>query len=275
MLSSSTIGMQSLIIEDKALTNSHTQTKLHKVNWIINPQPKPEACLRLFCLPYAAGSTSVFRNWSDSLPENVEVYAIKLSHNLNSKNHMPFEYIGSLVEDLAQFILPYINKEFAFYGHSLGALINFELSRYLRQEYNLKPIHFFVGAQHAPHLPYPYPAINELTQSKLIEFIKDLTNTELPESIQKNKRFLESLLLSLQVSSTIQNENYNYTVKEPFDFPITVFGGLQDKFLTQQHLMAWQIHTNNLFKLKMFSGKHLFITSHKEQLLQEICQEFQ
>ncbi len=264
---------QALTVEEKTPPpNLQTRSRFYKGNWIIDPQQKPDAQLRLFCLPYAAGSTTAFRHWSNDLLPEIEVYAIE-AKNLTPRIKPPFEHLACLVKDLAEFLLPYLDKAFAFYGHSLGALINFELSRYLRQAYNLKPIHFFVGAQHAPHFPYPYPAINELTDSQLSELISDLTDIKLPERVTKDVAFSQSFIESLRTGSAFQNENYTYTEEEPLTCPITAFGGMQDKFLSKESLLAWQVHTNSSFKLQMFSGNHLFLTSHKEQLLQALSQE--
>jgi len=143
----------------------------------------------------------------------------------------------------------------------------------LRRHHHLQPIHFFVGAQHAPQLPYPYPSLENLSRSELLDFVKDLTNIELSELVGEHDTFLQLLLNSLKAASAIQKDNYSYTEDEPFDFPITSFGGWQDKFLNEAALSAWRVHTLRSFKLRMLDGKHLFLESHREQILQLISQE--
>jgi natural product biosynthesis luciferase-like monooxygenase protein len=273
VLSKDTSNKSLIVEEETSLTSQTSQQSQASPNWIIDPQRKPNAKLRLFCVPYAGGDISVFHNWSNSLPPEIEVYALQLARHVYPGSKPPFEYLDPLVKDLAEFLLPHLDKTFAFYGHSLGALINFELCRYLRQNYNIKPIYLFVGAQHAPQLPYPYPSLEHLTHSELLEFIKDLTTIELSESVGENDAFLQSLLASLKAGSLIQNDNYSYTQQEPLDCPITAFGGIQDKFLNQENLSAWHVHTNKLFKLQMLSGNHLFLESHQEQILQTMSQE--
>ncbi|CAD5954601.1 Phenolphthiocerol synthesis polyketide synthase type I Pks15/1 [Planktothrix tepida] len=262
---------QSLTEKEKPLINLEPSQTSPK--WIIDRQGKPNAKLRLFGFPHGGGDISVFKNWSNRLPPDVEVYAIGLAPQTYTGSQPTFEYLTPLVADLAEFLLPYLDLEFAFYGHSLGALINFELCRYLRRHHHKQPIHFFVGAQHAPQLLYPYPSLENLSHSDLLKFVKDLTNIELSNSVGEDDPFLQVLLNSLKVASVLQKDHYSYTEEKPLDCPITSFVGCGDKFLNQDHLSAWRVHTNKSFKLHQVDGKHLFLDSHQEQILQLISQE--
>ncbi|MBE9251904.1 LLM class flavin-dependent oxidoreductase [Dolichospermum sp. LEGE 00240] len=261
----------SLIVKGQPLINFQSSQTSPK--WIIDTQRKANAKLRLFCLPHAGGDISIFKNWSNSLPADIEVYALQLAPQTYPKSKPTFEYLTPLVADLAEFLLPHLDKEFAFYGHSLGALINFELCRYLRRHHDLQPIHFFVGAQHAPQLLYPYPSLKNLSRSELLKFVKDLTNLELSEFVGEDNTFLQLLLNSLKAASVIQKDNYVYTEEDSLDFPITSFFGCEDKFLKEEHLSAWRVHTNRSFKLHKLDGKHLFLESDREQILQLISQD--
>ncbi|MBD2482708.1 type I polyketide synthase [Planktothrix sp. FACHB-1365] len=262
---------QSLTVKEKPLINLEPSQTSPK--WIIDRQGKPNAKLRLFCLPHGGGDISVFKDWSNSLPPDIEVYSLQLAPQTYTGSQPTFEDLTPLVADLAEFLLPYLNLEFAFYGHSLGALINFELCRYLRRHHHKQPIHFFVGAQHAPQLPYPYPSLENLSHADLLKFLKDLTNIELSKSVGEDDPFLLMLLNSLKVASVLQKDHYSYTEEKPLDCPITSFVGCGDKFLNQDHLSAWGVHTNKSFKLHQVDGQHLFLDSHQEQILQLISQE--
>ncbi len=259
---------QSLVARENTTINLRTSAK-----WIIDPQRKANSKLRIFCLPHAGGDISVFKNWSNSLPPEVEVYALQLADQKYPGSKPAFDYLTPLVEDLAEFLLPHLDGKFAFYGHSLGALINFELCRYLRHYHHRQPIHFFVGAQHAPQLAYPYPSLENFSRSELLNFLKDLTNLELSELVNGDDTFLQLLLNSLKAASVIQKDHYSYREEAPLDFPITSFIGSEDKFLQEGHLSAWQVHTNSSFKLHKIDGKHLFLESHREQILQLISQD--
>src|SRR5688572_27601574 len=111
--------------------------------WITYYKPNPQARLRLFCFPYAGGGTAVFRAWGDRMPKTVEVCPVQLPGRETRVMEAPFNRLSTLVQAAAQALLPYLEKPFAFFGHSMGALVSFELARQLRRQHNLKPVHLY------------------------------------------------------------------------------------------------------------------------------------
>lgn len=102
--------------------------------------------MRLFCFPYAGGSSIIFRTWSEGLPKTVEVCSIELPGRGTQMKSAPFSRLKPLVGAIAQALtrnqfapalLPHLNKPFAFFGHSMGAVVSFELARLLRKQYGL------------------------------------------------------------------------------------------------------------------------------------------
>src|SRR5579875_2196448 len=110
------------------------------------------ARLRLFCFSYAGGSAAVFRNWPHFLPAAVEVQPIELPGHGRRIKEAPIDNITALVEELASTI-PLRALPFAFFGHSMGALVSFELTRLLRRQRHPLPECLFVSAYRVPHLP--------------------------------------------------------------------------------------------------------------------------
>lgn len=106
-------------------------------SWVTYLRPKPQAKLRLFCFHYAGGGALSFRSWSDSLPPAVEVCAIELPGRGSRLLEPPFTQLELLIQELTRILLPWLDKPFAFFGHSMGALVSFELARILRKEYGL------------------------------------------------------------------------------------------------------------------------------------------
>ncbi len=251
-------------------TQSHSWVIPAASDWLVFPKPNPDARLRLFCFPYNGGSSSVFLSWSDELPPDIEVCAIQLPGQIDRPSEKPFEQLSSLVKKLAEVLLPYLDKPFAFYGHSLGAIIAFELALKLRREYNLSPAHLFVGAANAPQLPYAYPSVVQLFESS--EGRKQAALLYLPESVQQNSELIRLLLPILKAGASIY-ENYTYSEDEPLGCSISTFGGMQDKTITQAHLSGWRKQTRSTFKLQMFPGNHLFLHGDQKQLLQALSHE--
>src|ERR1039458_7197841 len=114
---------------------SHSTTAAAFDPWISCRRPGPEARLRLFCFPYAGAGALIFRTWSDGLPADVEVCPVQLPGRGTRLMERPFTQLSLLIEALAQALVPFLDKPFAFFGHSLGALVSFELARRIRRQY--------------------------------------------------------------------------------------------------------------------------------------------
>src|SRR4051812_7546548 len=99
--------------------------------WVSIFRPNPRARLRLFCFPYAGGSSLIFRQWPGELPPDVELCAVQLPGRGGRLRETPFKRMSPLVEALAEVLPPFFDRPFAFFGHSMGATIGFELARRL------------------------------------------------------------------------------------------------------------------------------------------------
>ncbi|MHC5767581.1 MAG: SDR family NAD(P)-dependent oxidoreductase [Nostoc sp.] len=238
-------------------------------DWLVFAKPNLDARLRLFCFPYLGGSSSEFLPWSDCLPSSVEVCAVKLPGGKDFLGEQSFDELTSIVKTLVQVLLPYLDKPFAFYGHSLGALVSFELTRQLRRENSKTPAHLFVGASQAPQIPYLHPSVEKLPE---FESVKGVSINDLPQLYRDNTELVGLLPLILK-EVTLLAERYSYTEEDPLNCPISVFGGIQDKVITEDLLSAWREQTRSNFKLQMLSGNHLFLHSDQQLLLQAISEE--
>jgi medium-chain acyl-[acyl-carrier-protein] hydrolase len=237
-------------------------------SWIFLPKPNPQARLRLFCFPYGGGGASVFRTWPDGLPQDVEVCAIRLPGREARLREVPFTHLSQAVQTLTQILLPYLNSPFAFFGHSLGALISFELVRQLRKQNAPSPLHLFVSGQPAPQIPAPDPPIHQLPDREFIEELHCRYNG-IPQAVLQNAQLMEIVLPTLRADITIL-ETYVYTGERPLNTPISAFGGRQDKRVSQEDLAAWRDQTQNSFSLTMFAGDHFFLQSAQMPLLQTL-----
>ncbi|HYX18244.1 MAG TPA: SDR family NAD(P)-dependent oxidoreductase [Nostoc sp.] len=238
-------------------------------DWVVCHAPRPNARLRLFCFPYAGGTSSVFLPWSDELAPEIEVCTIQISQQIDHATEKPFEQIAPVAQKVTQVLLPYLDKPFAFYGHSIGATIGFETARQLRREHGLSPVHLFVSAFRAPQLPHSHSSIAQMLDSELIEQRSILG---IPELVQENAERVQSLLPVVK-AGVLMSENYIYLEEELLDCPISAFGGVQDKTITKDHLLAWRKQTRSAFNLKMLSGNHSFVHSDRQLLLQAISEE--
>ncbi len=241
-------------------------------SWVICPQPNPQANLRLFCFPYAGGSAAIFRTWPNNLPSNVEVCAVEYPGRGRQIKSSPLTRLEPLIEAIAPVLLPYLDKPFAFFGHSMGGLVSFELTRLLRSQYSLTPFHLFISARSAPQLPLIKAPLHVLSDSDLQDELRSLNGT--PKAVLENPELMQMFLPILRADFAVL-ETYIYTQEQPLECPITVFGGLQDQEVSHEALQAWQEQTIAALSLHEFNGDHFFIHSYPELLFKFIYQELQ
>ncbi|MBW4636535.1 MAG: putative thioesterase [Iphinoe sp. HA4291-MV1] len=240
-------------------------------SWIIRSKSKHQLpLLRLFCIPYAGGHASIFHHWANQLPPNIEVCAIQLPGREKRLKEQPFTHLLPLIQSLAPVLLPDLDIPFAIFGHSTGALISFELARQLRHQKAPNPVYLFVSASRAPQLPITEPPIHQLPDAAFIEKLSRYQGT--PEEILINPELMEIFLPTLRADLAI-NETYIYSHEPPIDYPISAFGGLQDKEVSRDDLAAWCDQTHSTFTLRMFPGNHFFLHSDHQALLSSISQD--
>jgi medium-chain acyl-[acyl-carrier-protein] hydrolase len=237
-------------------------------SWIPFHKPGPEARLRLFCFPYAGAGALIFRNWSDGLPADVEVCPVQLPGRGTRLMEHPFTQLSPLVETLAQALVPLLDRPFAFFGHSLGALVSFELARRVRRRYGVHPVRLFVSAGRAPQIPHRAPPIHTLPEKEFLAELRRLNGT--PSEILNHEELMEIMLPLLRADFALY-ETYVYSTEPPLNCPISAFGGLQDRRVNDTDLEAWRAQTSVSFSLRMFPGDHFFLN--QPLLLQVLSQE--
>lgn len=211
--------------------------------------------VRLFTLPHAGGGTSVFRRWSESVPSSVEVVPVQLPGREARIADRPFVRLAPLLSELAEAIAPYVGAPFAFFGHSMGALICFELARYLRRAIGATPAHLFVSAAPAPHLRRRHRPLHDLPTDALLDELRHLDGT--PDEVLRSDEVMRLILPALRADLTLI-ETYTYFPDVPLSCPITAFGGLTDTRVTRAEIAAWRDQTSGAFTLRMVPGGHFF-----------------
>lgn len=266
-----------LLIEEKALEKSpaalDSDLVSQKANlWIRRLKVNPKVRFRLFCFPYAGAGASIFRTWLEDLPPEIEVCPIQMPGREDRLRETTFTRLSPLIKTLTPLLRPYLDKPFAFFGHSLGALLSFELIREFRRQNFPSPVHLFVSASRAPHIPDLDFPIHRLPEEKLTEYLRRLNGT--PPEVLQNPELLKLFLPTLRSDLAIL-ETYFYATQDKLNCPISAFGGLEDSQVSQEQLGAWCDQTHSDFKLQMFPGGHFFLHNNRQLLLQAIAQEIQ
>lgn len=233
--------------------------------WLSFVEPRPRARVRLFCLPYAGSGAAAYRCWPANLPDWIEVGLVQLPGRETRLSEPAFDRVDPLVQALAQGLERHFDKPFAFFGHSMGALVGFELVRQLRKNGRPGPIHLFVSGHAAPQLPVEYPTARPTTEAEFLDQLRRFGGT--PPEILENEELMQILLPVLRADFAVC-ETYAYTQEPPLDCSLTAFGGLQDPTVTKARLEPWREQTNSSFRLRMFPGDHFYL--HPNQVL--LCQ---
>ena len=226
--------------------------------WIAYRSEKPRARCRLLCFPFAGGSASAFRTWGAELPAEIEVWPVQPPGREGRIHEEPFSRVEDLVAALARGLAPELARgtPFAFFGHSLGTLVAYELARSLRREGLPGPRHLFVSAHIAPQQPSRDEPIHSLPEPEFRDRLRRLNGT--PEEVLAHPELME-LLGPLLRADFAANETYAHRDGPPLDCPITAFGGLTDEDVGEEDLRRWSERTHGPFRLRLYSGDHFYL----------------
>jgi medium-chain acyl-[acyl-carrier-protein] hydrolase len=243
------------------------------MTWVTVPRPNPRARLRVFCFPYAGGAPA-WGAWIDQLPPEVrreiEVCSIHLPGRDCNHSEPLFHELSPLLDVLDTVIASYPDLPYAFFGHSMGALISFELARQLRRRGIPGPIHLTVCGHRAPHLEDPHVAIHKMPDAEFRAKLREFGGT--PEAVLQDDELMELLTSVLRADFAVC-ESYSYTAEEPLDCSITAFGGNDDAKVSRDELSAWRAQTTSSFSLRMFPGGHFFLQSAQVLFLRVLAQD--
>ena len=241
--------------------------------WFVCPRANPRAEMRLFFFPYAGGGPPAFSKWAGELPDYMEGMIAHYPGRGSRYQEPPLKHFSTLVENLFQAIQTRLDKPFAFFGHSLGGLVAFELARHLRSQNLSCPQILFISACGAPHIPDPHPPIHKLPDAEFLATLQALNG--IPFGLQDNPEIMELLLLMLRADFEAV-ENYRYDpAGSPLDIPITAYGGLGDPRVDRGRLEGWASLTNANYKLQYFPGDHFFINTARKAVIASIAAELE
>jgi medium-chain acyl-[acyl-carrier-protein] hydrolase len=241
--------------------------------WIVRPRPNPGAAIRMFCFPYAGVGVSVYRTWPAALASSIEFVAMQPPGREGRWGEKPFQRLDALVASAADALLPHLTTPFVFFGHSLGALVGFEVARKLRRDGRPQPLHLFASAHRAPHLPNPHPEIRMLSDA---DFVDQLCKRYggIPQTVLDNPDLLELMLPCLRADFSVF-ETYTYSEEPPLACRITAYGGTRDRRVSEPEVRAWERQTTGGFRCEMFSGEHFFIQDGRDAVLASIMSDIE
>jgi medium-chain acyl-[acyl-carrier-protein] hydrolase len=239
-------------------------------SFVIYPRPNPQAHLRLFCFPYAGGTAAMFREWPRYLPPEVELCAVQYPGRGTRMHELLIEEIPKLAHMIGTEIKPFLNKPFAFFGHSMGALVSFELARRLQREGQSGPLQLFVSGCTAPHIRNVDDPTYNLPDTEFIDELRRLKGT--PAEVLDNAELMQ-LMLPIIRADFKASQTYQYIPGEPLSCPVRACGGLKDEMVTRDKIEGWGEHTTSAFMAQMFPGDHFFLNTSQSLLTRILAQD--
>ncbi|UCD42508.1 MAG: thioesterase [Chloroflexota bacterium] len=233
--------------------------------WILRPKPNDQAGIRLFCFPHAGGSAMVFRSWPQDLPDIVEVCAVELPGRGRRIREEPYTNLRSLVGDLVESMQPFIDRPFALFGHSFGALVGFEAARVLQSQEESPLLLLCVSSAKAPQIYADGASFHNQPDSLLIDEVRRLGGT--PAAILENEEMLSAVLPAIRADFDM-SETYVYTDAAPLSCPILGLASSADPKVDRESLRAWGEQTSAGFNMEVFPGDHFYILQAQSQVLQ-------
>lgn len=168
-----------------------------------------------------------------------------------------------LINELAIEVVRNIEPPYAIFGHSMGALLSFELAKLLQSQYQISPCHLFVSGFRAPHLP-PREKIANLPDMEFLERLREYGG--IPELIEQNPELLDLFLPVFRADFKLL-DNYCYRASGPLNCPVTAFGGNSDPKVSPTEINSWQNQTMSKFNSYFLPGGHFFIMQSRQQLI--------
>lgn len=239
-------------------------------DWVRVYGGAPDPGFRLICLPHAGSAASTYASWR--LPADLagEVWAVQLPGRENRRAESPARRVAAVVEPLAEELAACMDRPFALFGHSMGALLAFELARRLRRIEARQPIHLFLSGFRAPDLPAWRPAVSTLPEDAFLARLAEMAG---PSSLTVRDPELIRYLMPMMRADFELCESYVYTERQPLPVPLTCFAAVDDPEVRVDEVASWWRHTAMDCAVHTFTGGHLYLLEHAPSVLAHIAED--
>lgn len=240
-----------------ALNTLNSSQAARNNKWVYEHQFSPENKTTLICFPYAGGNSHAFSGWKEFLPKNWNILAVQYPGRMGLISSPPETNVLSLVTKLYKEILPFVvNDNVIFFGHSLGALVSFELVKYIEKMKDITIDALCVSACVSPELVGNKEGIYHLSDDEFLIKISGYGGT--PNEILKDKDLMQFFLPVLK-SDFCMYETYSHNPKERISPPILAFGSPDDPYAPVNDMLNWKKVSSSNSELITVLGDHFFL----------------
>lgn len=236
--------------------------------WLVNwRHDDARTSVRLVCFPYAGAGPTVYRTWRDHLPDSVAVYAVHLPGRSSRLGEEPLTSIGGMAQAVAPQIRDLLEPPLVFFGHSMGALLGYEVAKLFHLAGYSEPRLLIASGRTAPHLLSREPETYRLPREALVETLVKVGGT--PAQVVADQDLLE-LVLPMVRADLRAIDTYCHEAGEPLNCPVLALGGLGDDAVNEDELRGWSRHTVGGFALRMLPGGHFFLKEDERRVTAEV-----
>jgi medium-chain acyl-[acyl-carrier-protein] hydrolase len=235
-------------------------------SWLVRGR-QPAAVQRLFCFAYAGGSAAVYAPWQAALGPQVEVCALQLPGRGGRMAETPLRSLPEVVRQIAAVVAEHDDLPFTFFGHSLGALLAFEVARYSRTHGLAQPRRLIVSGSEAPTLRQSDRGLHLLPDPELKEELRNYNGT--PPAVLENDELMELVLPMLRADFELVHQ-YCYQPAPPLGLPLLALAGVRDPYGGVEQMTPWLQEAAPGSSLRRIDGDHFFIHSHQQEVLDHV-----
>ncbi len=245
----------------------------HNTPWFTKRATGTDPLFRLYCFPYGGSGSSIYRQWQDSVSDDIEVCPVQLPGRENRIEEPLATDMQTLLDNLLEHMVFDDDIPFAFFGHSMGGIIAFELAHYLRIHNMVEPVHLFISGSPLPSKIEEHARsgrlYHTLPDEEFLEFFLDRSNG-IPDEVLLSEEMMRMILPILKADLGLM-ESFPLTYGcDPLPIPITAFGGIEDEMVVPQDIAKWENYTTASYTRVMFPGGHYFIHTSHDALLQHV-----
>jgi medium-chain acyl-[acyl-carrier-protein] hydrolase len=236
--------------------------------WLRWPRRRPEARWRLLCFPHAGSGPAPYLGWAPLLGDDIEVVAVCLPGRERRLGERRYRRMDPLIAEFCADVMPMLRPPYLFFGHSLGALIAFELCRVLEQRQEAPPpAHLFVSGCGAPHLPRARSPAHALAEGEFLARVREFEG--LPDAVIKDREMLALVMPVLRDDFELA-ETYAPGRRQAVRAPLTAISGALDRSAPPASLDAWGDLALGRFRARTVPGGHFYLTDSARPVIEVI-----
>jgi surfactin synthase thioesterase subunit len=248
-----------------------SQPVLNADLWCRRYRPARNATARLVCLPHAGGSAPFFLPVAAALSPAVDVVAIQYPGRQDRRGEQPLDDMDALADGICAVLAGEPELPVTFFGHSLGAIVGFEVVRRLEAA-GQAPVRLYASGRRAPSAFRDNEKVHLRDDAGILAEVRRLNGTA--SSVLGNDELMRAVLPALRADYRIA-ETYRCAPSDTVRCPVTVLTGDDDPKTTLDEANEWAPHTTAEFDLRVFTGGHFFLTQHVDAINQLLLSHFQ